>query len=160
GFTTGEIDLILDDQPSARDPADDLSGLPPNPPGVSKLGDEWELGRHRVFCGDPLCDESYRRLLGGQLAEMVVADPFFNIKAPNSGTEGDKLGEIDKSREKSSSNNTPFPEEFIRLAIRHSREGSIHFLFMDWKHLMEVSAAARPTYTKWMNLLVWNKSTA
>src|SRR5262249_36966719 len=45
-------------------------------------------------------------------------------------------------------------------AIRHSREGSIHFLFMDWKHLMEVSAAARPTYTKWMNLLVWNKSTA
>jgi ParB-like chromosome segregation protein Spo0J len=51
GFTTGEIDLVLDGQPGKLDPADDLSGLPLDASAVSKMGDRWELGRHMFgFC--------------------------------------------------------------------------------------------------------------
>ena len=39
GFTTGEIDLVLDGRPGTLDPADDLSGLPLDRPAVSKMGD-------------------------------------------------------------------------------------------------------------------------
>src|SRR5438045_9467723 len=55
---------------------------------------------------------------------------------------------------------TTFLEGLIRLAIRHSQDGAIHFIFMDWRHLPELLAAANPVYSEWKNLLVWNKSSA
>jgi hypothetical protein len=55
---------------------------------------------------------------------------------------------------------TGFLAEFIRLSVRHSQDGSIHFIFVDWRHLPELLGAARPTYDEWKNLLVWNKSNA
>ena len=80
GFTTGEIDLVLDGRPGTLDPADDLSGLPLDRPAVSKMGDVWELGRHHLMCGDALRGDDYHRLLGGEVAQMVVTDPPFNVK--------------------------------------------------------------------------------
>src|SRR5438045_9744798 len=55
---------------------------------------------------------------------------------------------------------TTFLEGLIRLAIRHSQDGAIHFIFMDWRHLPELLAAANPVYSEWKNLLVWNKTNA
>ena len=54
GFSTGEIDLLIDgsQHSAAVDPADELAGLGPEGPAVSQLGDVWELGRHRLACGD------------------------------------------------------------------------------------------------------------
>ena len=48
GFSTGEIDLLLDGKPAlaATDPVDDLTGLASQGPAVSQLGDSWQLGRH------------------------------------------------------------------------------------------------------------------
>src|SRR6266852_1768299 len=76
GFSTGEIDLVLDGKPApaATDPADDLTGLDEGP-AVSRPGDVWELGRHRLICGDALRDTSYQALLHGELAQMMVTDP-------------------------------------------------------------------------------------
>jgi len=56
GFSTGEIDLLLDGKPAPAtdDPADDLTGLSLDGPAVSQLGDVWQLDRHRVVCGDAL----------------------------------------------------------------------------------------------------------
>ena len=77
GFSTGEIDLLIDgsQQPPAADPADDLAGLDPDRPAVSQFGDVWELGRHRLVCGDAQRGETYERLLRGDLAEMMVTEP-------------------------------------------------------------------------------------
>ena len=54
GFSTGEVDLLIDGsrQSMATDPADDLAGLAPDGPAISQLDDVWELGRHRLACGD------------------------------------------------------------------------------------------------------------
>jgi hypothetical protein len=55
---------------------------------------------------------------------------------------------------------TAFLEGFIRQAIAFSNDGSIHYLFIDWRHLPELLCAARPRYAEWKNLLVWNKTNA
>jgi ParB-like chromosome segregation protein Spo0J len=78
GFTTGEIDLVIDGKPvpiTANDPADDLTGFTLDRPAVSQAGDIWELGRHRLMCGDARRSDDYERLLRGDFAQMVVTEP-------------------------------------------------------------------------------------
>jgi len=84
GFSTGEVDLLIDgaQHPSAADPdpADDLAGIDAEGLAVSRVGDVWELGRHRLVCGDAQREETYERLLRGDLAEMMVTDPPYNVR--------------------------------------------------------------------------------
>lgn len=86
GFSTGEIDLVLDGKPAsaATDPADDLKGLDEGP-AVSRPGDVWELGRHRLICSDALHDPSYQALLNGELAQTMVNDPPYNGRNARAG---------------------------------------------------------------------------
>jgi hypothetical protein len=82
GFSTGEVDLLLDRKPgpAANDPADDLTDLSPQGPAISQLGDVWQLGRHRLVCGDALQITAYEALLGGDLAQTVITDPPYNVR--------------------------------------------------------------------------------
>jgi ParB-like nuclease domain len=80
GFTTGEVDLLLDSQRPPQDPADDLTSLALQGPAVSQPGDLWELGPHRLLCGDARQPADYKRLLGGDKAQMVVTDPPYNVR--------------------------------------------------------------------------------
>jgi DNA modification methylase len=140
GFSTGEVELALDGKAKTDDPTDDVSGLSLDGPAISRLGDRWELGRHRLVCGDAHRHDDYQRLLGDDVVQMVVTDPPYNATA-----------ETDV---------TALLDQFIRLIIRHSQDGSIHFIFVDWWHLPELLNAARPIYHDWKNLLVWNKNNA
>jgi DNA modification methylase len=162
GFTMGEVDLILDGQPGTRDPADDLSDLRRDGPAVSKVGDGWELGRHRLICGDALRGGDYQRLLGGDLAQIVITEPSFKITAQRPALERDKqrYRERGSRDETSKSTYATLLEEFIRLLVGHSQNGSIHFLLVDWTRVPDLLAAARPVYAEWKNLLVWNKGKA
>src|SRR5262249_48248457 len=143
--------------------ADDLTGLGSEGPAVSQPGDLWQLDRHRVLCGDALRSDAYRVLLGGDLAQMVVADPPYNVPI-----HGHAVGRGKKRHrefkmaagEMSEEAFTAFLDGFIRQAIAFSNDGSIHFLFIDWRHLPELLAAARPRYPEWKNLLVWSKTNA
>jgi len=64
------------------------------------------------------------------------------------------------SGEMSEAEFTNFLERFIRCTVKFSHDGSIHYVFMDWRHLPELLNAARPLYAEWKNLLVWNKTNA
>lgn len=48
-------------------------------PTISKLGDLWQLGRHRVICGDSTGEETYKVLMEGVKANVVVTDPPYNV---------------------------------------------------------------------------------
>jgi DNA modification methylase len=48
-------------------------------PSVSKQGDIWLLGRHRVICGDSTLPETFERLMDGKKANLVVTDPPYNV---------------------------------------------------------------------------------
>jgi hypothetical protein len=165
GFSTEEIDLLIDgsQQSPAADPADDLTGLARGGPAVSQFGDIWELGRHRLACGDAQRSETYERLLRGELAEMMVTDPPFNTRIDGHVMGRGKVRHrefVMASGEMSKAAFHAFLGRFIRCAIGSSRDGAIHYTFMDWRHLHELLGAALPLYSEWKNLLVWNKANA
>ncbi len=164
GFSTGEIDLVMDggtSAPATADPTDDLAGFAVDGSAVSRLGDVWELGRHRLICGDALHGDDYERLLPGELAQMVVTDPPYNVKIDGHAMGRGKVRHREfamAAGEMSEAAYTVFLDKFMRLAVTFSRNGSLHFVFMDWRHLRELLNAAHPLYAELKNVLVWNKS--
>ena len=81
GFEIGEIDLRIEgltSQGSDIEAADDLSVVPIGP-AVTRAGDLWLLGEHRVLCGSALDPAAYVTLMGRERAAMVFADPPYNV---------------------------------------------------------------------------------
>jgi len=93
---------------------------------------------------------------------MVVTDPPYNVRIGSVVGRGKTRQRefVKASGELSGAEYTEFLAEFIRHAISCTRDGAIHFLFTDWRHLPELLNAARPQYGEWKNLLVWNKTNA
>ena len=77
--------------PTARRRVDEAEDEVPEPPEdpVSKPGDLWILGNHRLLCGDATVLADVERVLGGQLADMTFCDPPYNVDYAN--TPKDKL---------------------------------------------------------------------
>ena len=71
-----DLDLNTDDQQEAQE--DDYDEELPEEP-KSKLGDIYQLGRHRLMCGDSTDVESVEKLMGGQLADLLITDPPYNV---------------------------------------------------------------------------------
>ena len=80
GFEPPEIDDILSnvhDKELSEDEFDVEEEL--KKPTVSRRGDIWQLGKHRVICGDSTKSETYDQLLGDKKANLVVTDPPYNV---------------------------------------------------------------------------------
>ena len=164
GFSISEVDMIIEDshKQEPHDPADDL---PVSDKGmiVVKQGDLWQLGPHRLICGDSLDPECVAALMDGEKARMVFTDPPYNV--PIDGFVGGK-GKI-KHHEFAMASGELTEDEFItflKTAFKnltgHSMDGSIHFICMDWRHMDDVSAVGREIYDARLNLCIWNKSNA
>jgi ParB-like chromosome segregation protein Spo0J len=82
GFSLAEIDLTLDHAQAASSVAEDRAAdLIPELPthAVSKLGDMWHLGRHRLLCGDARSAADLSRLMAQETAELIFTDPPYNV---------------------------------------------------------------------------------
>jgi DNA modification methylase len=77
GFSTEEIEAMLSDLADPTEIDEDEVPEPPVDP-ITKLGDLWILGEHRVLCGDSTKAEDVARLMGGKRADMVFTDPPYN----------------------------------------------------------------------------------
>jgi DNA modification methylase len=77
GFDPKEIDDLLL-APDEDDKANTAPPLPDNP--VSRLGDLWICGRHRVICGDATSPEDVATLLGERKPQLMVTDPPYGIE--------------------------------------------------------------------------------
>jgi ParB-like chromosome segregation protein Spo0J len=78
GFASDELDRLLGaEQIEGLTDPDEAPPVPEKP--VSKPGDLWILGDHRVLCGDSTVMTDVERLMGGQLADMAVTDPPYNV---------------------------------------------------------------------------------
>ncbi len=83
GFEMGEIDLLIEGLSPAPVGKDDPADLVPDgQPGVqvTKSGDLWFLGKHKVYCGNSLNEPSYAALMDGSNAAMVFTDPPYNVR--------------------------------------------------------------------------------
>lgn len=79
GFERGEIDGLLRALEPAVSLEDDVAPEPPENP-VSVIGDLWELGGHRVLCGDSTKAEDVKRVLGGASPRLMVTDPPYGVE--------------------------------------------------------------------------------
>ncbi|MBL8882405.1 MAG: ParB N-terminal domain-containing protein [Hyphomicrobium sp.] len=160
GFEMAEIDVLLSDAPPESDPADEVPAVDPSP-AVTRLGDIWQIGPHRLICGDSTKAETYARLLDGERAQMVFTDPPYNVKIDGhvSGLGSVKHREFAMaSGEMTTSEFTSFLADVFGNLSGHSIDGAIHFVCMDWRHMNEVLTAATPVYSELKNLCVWAKT--
>lgn len=159
GFEMAEIDFKIQSLDEADpDGDDDLPAVPVEP--ITKPGDLWVLGNHRLFCGNALKPESYERLLGGELAQMVITDPPYNVPIEGhvSGLGKVKHGEFAMaSGEMSESQFISFLTIACAQMAGHSTNGSMHFIFMDWRHIAELLAAGKTSFSELKNICIWNK---
>lgn len=160
GFSIAEIDFSVEDAApeEAGDPADDI--LVEKAPRRCREGDVWQLGAHRLICGDALDPSVVDDLMAGEPARMVFSDPPYNV--PIDGHVGNS-GKT-QHREFAMASGEMTPDEFtafLRRALQnmadHSVDGAIHFLCMDWRHQGEMLAAGEGVYTELKNLIVWVK---
>ena len=161
GFEMGEIDVALN-----GNPADEEDELPDVDEGVeprTQPGDQWQLGEHGILCADATRLDSYTSLLGDELAQLVITDPPYNVPIPGhvSGHGATRHANFQMaSGELSPEQFTTFLCSVLALLARFSIDGSIHFVFMDWRHLKEILAAGGKVYRELINLCVWNKTNA
>jgi DNA modification methylase len=158
GFDTAEIDFILADD----DEADDRANALPQTldvPTVSRPGDLWQLEQHRLYCGSALESASYQRLLAHDRAQMVFADPPYNL--PIHGHVGGRGGVKHRefamaSGEMTDAQFTQFLSTSLTQIKAFTDDGAICFVCMDWRHIQQLSTAAA-AFTL-INVCVWVKN--
>ena len=130
---------------------------------VSEPGDLWQLGNHVLACGDARDDATYALLMGAQKAQFVFTDPPYNVPIDGHVC---GLGQIEHKDfamgcgEMSADAFTAFLASVFETLCRHSVDGSIHQVCIDWRHMREMLDAGYAHYSELKNLCVWNKGNA
>jgi DNA modification methylase len=166
GFEIGEIEIAIGESekadPASTSEADDECLEPPSR-SVTKRGDIWQLGRHRLLCGNARSRDEIALLMEGELAHMLFTDPPYNVPIDGhvSGLGRTRHREFAEAcGEMSSDEFTSFLEQTLAVAAASSRDGAIAFVCMDWRHLRELLAAGHAVFSELKNLCVWNKTNA
>ena len=166
GFEMGEIDVLIEGLSQPGDSAqDDPADVLPDQSEilVSAPGDWWQLGKHRVLCGNALEPASYDRLMSQQLAAVVFTDLPCNVPidghASGLGKKQHRNFAV-ASGKMSPAEFTDFLGTVCKRLVSASRDGAIHFLCIDWRHVGELLGAGREAYDEVKNMCVWVKENA
>ena len=164
GFSLAEVDLTLDQaREASTESTDSPADVIPEPGevAVSRQGDLWHLGRHRLLCGDARSPADVTRLMGEERADVIFTDPPYNVAID--GNVGG-LGAVRHrefafaSGEMSREEFTAFLKETLGNAASAARDGAIAFVCMDWRHMRELLDAGEAVFSEMKNLCVWNKN--
>ena len=159
GFDADALaELLADEEPQidGRTEDDAAPDVPEEP--VSRPGDVWRLGPHRLVCGDATTAEAYARLfLDGEQADMVFTDPPYNVNYANSAK--DKL----RGKHRPILNDAlgegfyDFLYDALALIMAHTR-GAV-YVAMSSSELDTLQAAFRAAGGHWSTFIIWAKNT-
>lgn len=160
GFEVPEIDLLIQGkgQPQVAEQVE----LEATGPVITRPGDLWLLGKHRLICGDSRFAATYKTLMQDKKAAAVFVDPPYNVRIDGHAS---GLGEVHHrefamaSGEMTEGEFTSFLRDVCANLTHFSALSSIHFICMDWRHLQELLTATKASYAQFMNLAVWVKDT-
>ena len=162
GFSLPEIDLAIQKLSETAVEDDDFASSETGVQ-VCQVGDVWELGGHHLHCGDATSEAAFEKLMADDRAGVVFVDPPYNVCIDGHVSGNGKV----RHREFAQGSGELSREEFIRFLTRactllknYSKNGAVHFVCMDWKHLDELLAAGREVYSELKNIVAWVKSTA
>ncbi len=161
GFSTPDIDILLGaaDDHRYKEPSPQA---PPSPQDtVTRPGDVYELGAHRIICGDCRDPLVVDQLMDGRCAQMVITDPPYNVPVAGHVSGLGKHQHEDfqlASGEMTPDAFTGFLSTALSGLVRVSVDGALHYIFMDWRHISELMSACQPLYKDLLNLCVWSKA--
>ena len=162
GFETAEIDIISEAATvEEEDEQDEASPLPPNDDNiVSRPGDIFGLGGHRLICGNALSEEVLKIVMAGATAQAVCTDPPYDIKIKGHVSGLGKTKHDDFAMgvgEMSFDEFAKFLETFVKALLSHLAPGVLLYIFMDRRHLEELFLAGRRLGLKIQDLAIWDK---
>ena len=162
GFDDVELDDLLtsldDDEAAALD--ENIPEVQENP--VSRTGDIWIMGEHRLLCGDSTSEADMKKLMAGELADMVFTDPPCNVNYGD--TAKDKLrskGGAKAGRKIMNDNLGDDFEAFLTAACKNMlahTKGAL-YICMSSSELDTLQSAFRNAGGKWSTFIIWAKNT-
>lgn len=162
----GFDDVELDDLLTSLDD-DEAAALDENIPEVqenlvSRTGDIWIMGEHRLLCGDSTSEADMKKLMAGELADMVFTDPPYNVNYGD--TAKDKLrskGGAKAGRKIMNDNLGDDFEAFLTAACKNMlahTKGAL-YICMSSSELDTLQSAFRNAGGKWSTFIIWAKNT-
>lgn len=159
GFAIAEVDMIIGVSRTAR-LSDFDSVEEPAGPEISRRGDLWECGRHRIICGDSTDPATIAQLTGGTAIRQIICDPPFDLPT-RAFSSSKKFGNFAMAAgEMGPALFTEFLASFIRAAQPVLMDGALVYAFMDHRHIAQLLAAGEMAGLHYVNLLVWVKGQA
>ena len=159
GFDAAELDLILvEDGAEVLNPGDAEPDL--DAPPVSRIGDVWLLGDHRLLNGDALVPMSFQVLMGAARARLCLTDMPFNMPIRGHVTGKAHAEFAMASGEMSPEAYAEFIRGWMRNAMAALSDGGLLATFIDWRGLGETLTAGAELGLIQLNLIVWNKANA
>jgi 16S rRNA G966 N2-methylase RsmD len=160
GFKTSEIDLFIENlAPGFDSKADPGDALPESSSlRVSRNGDLWQMGKHRLLCGDALSPVSYELLMTGHKARMVFIDPPYHDPVHDYVIGFGKIHDREvatASGDVSTQTSARFLTNAFAQLSRNSDGGALHFICTDWQHSAELLSTATSVYARFESLCVW-----
>jgi hypothetical protein len=164
GFETAELDLLIESVSPESKHDNSAEDIPqPSQSPVSREGDTWVAGNSFLHCGSALDPRSYELLLKNKRADMVLSDPPYNVPVQGHIVGRGKIRHREfkmASGEMSEKEFTEFLSRAFSQMVANSKNGSLHYLFIDWRHLSEMLAAGRHAYAELKNVCIWDKQNA
>ncbi|ONF96070.1 ParB N-terminal domain-containing protein [Sphingomonas jeddahensis] len=158
GFSIPQLDAImLDDAPVATELSQKTE---PEGEPVSRLGDIWVLGKHRLLCGDALNAGNYELLLEGKPVAAVLTDCPWNIPIEgNVSGLGKKVHKEFKmaAGEMGAEQFVNFTDSFTALAAGHLMSGGVFFSCIDWRSVAQIVESGRRAGLTLINIITWYK---
>lgn len=164
GFEAAEIDLVIDgaSDPDGPDRRPETAPEPdPAAAIVSRRGDLWHLGKHRIFCGDAKSSTDMALLMGEDRADAIFTDPPYNVPISGHVTGKGRVQHrefAEASGEMDAATFRTFLADTLGLAAEHACPGAVAFVCMDWRHMGEVLGAGTEAFGPLLNLCVWAKT--
>lgn len=147
-LTGFDKDLIL--EPEEKD--DDVPDVPEEP--KSKLGDLYELGQHRVLCGDSTKIEEVLSLCGDSKVDMLVTDPPYNVSYTGKTKDAMKI----ENDEMSDGNFRQFLVDAFTNAFQVMKAGASFYIFHADSEGYNFRGAVHDIGEKVRQCLIWNKN--
>jgi DNA modification methylase len=158
GFSAEEWEALIAGGETSREGLTDDDAVPEIPEiPISKTGDVWLLGEHKLLCGDATKDDAYKALLSDELVDMSFTDPPYNVNYAN--TAKDKLR--GKHRPILNDNLGDDFGAFLTEACRNIlavTKGAV-YIAMSSSELDTLQSAFRTAGGKWSTFIIWAKNT-
>ncbi len=160
GFTPDEIDqIIIEDEVEAVEQGP--LGPDESAVAIARAGDVFELGPHRVVCGDATDPAVLRLLMGGDCpARLILTDEPYNVPIAGHVTGGAHREFAMASGEMTAEQFLAFNLAWIEVAAGYLCDGGVFGTFIDWRGQPTVHAAATKLGLEPLNLIVWAKTNA